>query len=66
MRRYVPFPYKVTDVVVILSIEIEYFEKDIVWENADCCCESVTLACATQSRYSLQSSRGAKGRTLTA
>jgi hypothetical protein len=43
--------------MVILSIEIKYFEQDIVWEYADCRFTSVTLAYATQGQ-SLQEPRG--------
>ena len=43
-HQYVPIPYRPRGVVIV-SIEIKYVEKDIIWEYVDSCCASVALVC---------------------
>src|ERR1700677_4957991 len=35
---------------VVVSTEVKYSKQDIVWERADCCGLSVTLACTRGSQ----------------
>ena len=60
MHQYVPFPYYIGIAIIFNfkfmtpSIEVEYFEQDVVCKHIDRRCMAASLAYAIQSQYSLQ------------